>query len=340
MASYKNTQFNGDALKKIIADNNLTVTQFSKEIELNRVTVQQYISGKLTPSKATIQKIADYFDLPVEYFTGEPFDSKGNAVNLIESLSDLAGTKIEEHNLNQSFKSAIKAANFTFEKSNTDTKVNMALQIYDVVREAQEGPRLKNITSADQNTQLIGTPLDELEMIFYEIGIKNINQLDIRNHIFDSLNGDRIIPASDWKSYKEGFTDAVAVTISYKSKVLNDLNKNDFKELCKYKEKVVDLLQLSYLAIPIHHMNSSLEYIKQAIEIYQNDLYPDLLDVSYKNRIMNGLRNINDDLFEIAVKPLLDMLNGEMDSFILDLEKYKEKIEEQLDIARSNLGIK
>lgn len=48
---------------------------------------------------------------------------------------------------------------------------------------------------------------------------------------------------------------------------------------------------------------------------------------------------INDDLFAFAVKPLLDMLNGEMDSFVFDLNKYKEKIEEQLNFARSNLGI-
>lgn len=106
-----------------------------------------------------------------------------------------------------------------------------------------------------------------------------------------------------------------------------------------YKEKIVDLLQLSYLAVSMHHMNSSLEYIKQAIEIYQNDLYPDLLDVSYKNEIINELLDINDDLFSFAVKPLLDMLNGEMDSFVFDLNKYKEKIEEQLNFARSNLGI-
>ena len=87
-------------------------------------------------------------------------------------------------------------------------------------------------------------------------------------------------------------------------------------------------------------MNSSLEYIKQAIEIYQNDLYPDLLDVSYKNEIINELLDINDDLLAFAVvKPLLDMLNGEMDSFVVDLNKYKEKIEEQLNFARSNLGI-
>ena len=63
----------------------------------------------------------------------------------------------------------------------------------------------------------------------------------------------------------------------------------------------------------MHHMNSSLEYIKQAIEIYQNDLYPDLLDVSYKNEIINELSDINDDLFA--------------------------KIEEHLNFARSNVGI-
>ncbi len=28
-----------------------------------------------------------------------------------------------------------------------------------------------------------------------------------------------------------------------------------------------------------------------------------------------------------------------MDSFVVDLNKYKEKIEEQLNFARSNLGI-
>ena len=53
---------------KLMKENNITAAQLTKEANLSVGLVTQWKQGKQTPSAKTLQKIADYFNLPLSYF--------------------------------------------------------------------------------------------------------------------------------------------------------------------------------------------------------------------------------------------------------------------------------
>lgn len=61
----------GEVLKGLRAGQNLTQSEFAKIIGVSRSTIGMYEQGKREPDFETMERVADYFNVPLETFTGK-----------------------------------------------------------------------------------------------------------------------------------------------------------------------------------------------------------------------------------------------------------------------------
>ena len=72
-------------LKELRLANGLTQKDLGKAIEVGRTTISEYESGKIVPKQEGLLKIANHFNVSVDYLTGvsnEPHTRKQNASDL------------------------------------------------------------------------------------------------------------------------------------------------------------------------------------------------------------------------------------------------------------------
>ena len=59
-----------ERIQKLLSQNNISVYKLSKEIGLNKTFLTNWTSGKAKPSADALYKIADYFNVSVDYLLG------------------------------------------------------------------------------------------------------------------------------------------------------------------------------------------------------------------------------------------------------------------------------
>lgn len=57
-------------LKKLRNENNLTLDQLSKEVEISNPLLSNYEQGKVNPPIKNLFKLADYFEVSIDYLLG------------------------------------------------------------------------------------------------------------------------------------------------------------------------------------------------------------------------------------------------------------------------------
>ena len=57
-------------LKELRLANGLTQKELAKSIEVGRTTISEYESGKIVPKQEGLLKLANYFNVSVDYLTG------------------------------------------------------------------------------------------------------------------------------------------------------------------------------------------------------------------------------------------------------------------------------
>ncbi len=57
--------------EELLKRNNVTAYRVAKETGVTTATLTSWKQGKYTPKREKLQKIADYFGVTIEYFTGE-----------------------------------------------------------------------------------------------------------------------------------------------------------------------------------------------------------------------------------------------------------------------------
>lgn len=60
-----------EKFEELLKKNNVTAYRVAKETGVTTATLTSWKQGKYTPKREKLQKIADYFGVGVEYFTGE-----------------------------------------------------------------------------------------------------------------------------------------------------------------------------------------------------------------------------------------------------------------------------
>ena len=79
-------------LKELRLANGLTQKELAKSIEVGRTTISEYESGKIVPKHEGLLKLANYFNVSVDYLTGvsdEPATRQHNEHDLGKLLNTL-----------------------------------------------------------------------------------------------------------------------------------------------------------------------------------------------------------------------------------------------------------
>ncbi len=96
----------GKRIKKLREKNNLNQLEFSKILNISNTTLSQYEAGNRTPSDEIKEKVADYFNVSVDYllgrtekFTSEVEKSKMDKHNSLDvsNLPEEAIRQIEDY---------------------------------------------------------------------------------------------------------------------------------------------------------------------------------------------------------------------------------------------------
>jgi transcriptional regulator with XRE-family HTH domain len=64
------TNILGKRIKRLREKNNLNQLEFSKILNISNTTLSQYEAGNRTPSDVIKEKVADYFNVSVDYLLG------------------------------------------------------------------------------------------------------------------------------------------------------------------------------------------------------------------------------------------------------------------------------
>lgn len=101
-------------LEKILKDNKITQKELAKEINLTPAGINNYIKGKTEPNIDTLIKIANYFNISLDYLVDRPYSNdigfitndekellnnykKLNKINKIKILAELKGFLIAQN---------------------------------------------------------------------------------------------------------------------------------------------------------------------------------------------------------------------------------------------------
>lgn len=87
-------------LKELRLENGLTQKELAKSIEVGRTTISEYESGKIVPKQEGLLKIANHFNVSVDYLTGvsnNPATRKQNASDLDALLNTIHHILLDEY---------------------------------------------------------------------------------------------------------------------------------------------------------------------------------------------------------------------------------------------------
>ena len=119
----------------LMEEKNLNARQFELTVGLSNASIQAWRNGKNNPSTKALEKIANYFDLPLSYFYeehNEPIKETATTENLFkikkapESLSEDEQELLKQYKgLDSHSKAALLelAKNLNINKSNTERKI-------------------------------------------------------------------------------------------------------------------------------------------------------------------------------------------------------------------------
>jgi len=74
-------------LYELIEEKGITQQQLAGEIDTTKSTISRYLTGKIEPKKHFIEKLADYFDVSVDYLLGRS-NEKQSANEIKKAISD------------------------------------------------------------------------------------------------------------------------------------------------------------------------------------------------------------------------------------------------------------
>ena len=105
-------QMIGERLKKLRQEHKLLQKELAKELNLTQQTISSYESNKREPDSETLQKIAQYFNVSVDYLLGiskerTPADKIKEALSSDPELLDFWEKLSGREDLRELFKKAI-----------------------------------------------------------------------------------------------------------------------------------------------------------------------------------------------------------------------------------------
>jgi transcriptional regulator with XRE-family HTH domain len=91
----------GERLVELRKERKLTQSDVAKRLHLTRSTYAQYEVDRRVPEYATLQKLADFYDVSIDYLVGRTDDRKkyndaNTTIKLIEGIAEKWGYKVDD----------------------------------------------------------------------------------------------------------------------------------------------------------------------------------------------------------------------------------------------------
>lgn len=326
MASYKKKNNIGEGLNKALTLKGITVTRFADEIGLSRSLVQKYLTNTKHPTDDTVQRIADYFELPVEFFTSDDFFSDENPSNVRNKLINAINEKLDEHRSRQVFNASLKLAENKFNNSSRDEKSDIAHKAVRFSTGLNEKESIIDLTTDSR-------ALHDIQGIFKKYYIDlSFDQIVAR---LKRINGSDDVPilTEEYPIFLKILEETIVISLSdqeYKKCLLmSDLarlfGENRFDKLNR-----MVLVSIEYYLEDLKgkKYDSACNQINGLIEALKKDSSSKTeQSVSgYLKRYSDRLILIEPDLFELSILPILNLGEGKIDQAIDNLKTLMQEI--------------
>ena len=261
MKSYKKKNCIGQSLSQTLKERGLTVTQFSEEIGLSRSLVQKYMNNTKHPTDETLQKIADYFELPTQFFLDEAYlDEEGNPTRSfdirLENIDSFISDKMKDVNAKRALNNDLKLLNYYLDTLDSDHKIDVSIQFMNFVDSVIND---KKLNIADRKTDLLK----------FENAVKEYREDITNEQIIQILKNNNIleVPANiPLSTVLAAFTAGLEANASEKSLLRRKiLQESKTWNLDSIFENVEDGGELYYLfnalcnSISLNHTKTALE---------------------------------------------------------------------------------
>ena len=261
MKSYKKKNCIGQSLSQTLKERGLTVTQFSEEIGLSRSLVQKYMNNTKHPTDETLQKIADYFELPTQFFLDEAYlDEEGNPTRSfdirLENIDSFISDKMKDVNAKRVLNNDLKLLNYYLDTLDSDHKIDVSIQFMNFVDSIINN---KKLNIADRKTDLLK----------FENAVKEYREDITNEQIIKILENNNIleVPANiPLSTVLAAFTAGLEANASEESllrrKIIQEANTWNLDSIF---ENIEDGGELYYLlnalcnSISLNHTKSALE---------------------------------------------------------------------------------
>lgn len=335
MASYKKKNNIGEGLNKALTLKGITVTKFADEIGLSRSLVQKYLTNTKHPTDDTVQRIADYFELPVEFFTSDDFFSDENPSSVRDKLINAINEKLDEHRSRQVFNASLKLAEDKFNNSSRDEKSDIAHKAVHFSTGLNEKESIINLMTDTR-------ALHDIQGIFKKYYTDlSLDQIVDRIKRIDASEGISV-PTEAYPIYLQSLENNIVISLSdqeYKRYLLmNDLerifNENRFDNISRFV-----LVSIEYYLEDLKDKkyDSACNQINGLIEALKKDSNSRTVqNVSgYLKRYSDRLMLIEISLFELSILPILQLGEGKIDQAINHLEILRASIVQKLQLYSS-----
>lgn len=145
MTSYKHKNYIGEQLYNALKEKGVTITQFAQDMGLSRALISKYLNNTKHPTDATLERIADYFELPVDYFADSGYlDEDGKVHRSFDirniDVNDFITERVRVANTNRAFKLNSQILNEYYTDQDSDGKLHLAIEYSDFVDHVINGP--------------------------------------------------------------------------------------------------------------------------------------------------------------------------------------------------------
>lgn len=133
----------GDKIKKLRKSKNLTQEQLCKQICIAQSTLGMIESNKREAGKKTLIKIADFFNVTLDYLLSDDDSEKENAEE-IKKERDYSLTIKEQENIDAEAKKIIEDLTMSFSKNKESLTAEDYFAIENALRITLESIKIKN----------------------------------------------------------------------------------------------------------------------------------------------------------------------------------------------------
>ena len=112
-------------LKQLRKQSKLTQSELSKKINISRIKISRYENGEVEPNISTLIKLADYFNVSIDFLIGHRLNNKIDISNLNEAQQNIIKMATELNEINSArVESYISAKIETQNESQNQKKFN------------------------------------------------------------------------------------------------------------------------------------------------------------------------------------------------------------------------